>query len=187
MANPLLDRVLPKDSADRSQVIEFKGKVADFGRLSDIVEKDLISLEPAQIPGKWRDNPVRTRLEFGWVNADRDVAAVDGRIDAELTMVCQRCLEAFQMPVGTTFKMVFAGPETESESPDGYDIWTLDDDTVRPLDIVEEAMVMALPLAPAHDSIDNCGPLAARIADEMPDTVKPFADLRAQLDKQKDK
>jgi uncharacterized protein len=182
MANPLLDRVLPKESADRSQVIDFKGSVGDFERLSGIVEKDLGSLEPAQRPRKWRDSPVVTRLKFGWVDAGNELPAVDGRIDAELTLVCQRCLEAFRMPVGTSFRMVFQAPDGDSGQLTGFDSWELEEETVRPMDIVEEALVMALPLAPVHESIEACGPVAARIAEDKPETVKPFADLRKQLD-----
>jgi uncharacterized protein len=185
MANPLLDRVLPIESADRSQVIEFKGKVGDFKRLSGIVEDDLGGLEPAQRPEKWRDGPVQTRLEFGWVDAGGELPAVEGRIDAGLTLVCQRCLEAFQMPVKTSFRMVFTAPDGDTGSLSGYDSWELEEDTVRPMDVVEEVLVMALPLAPVHGSIEDCGPLARRIADDEPDTVKPFADLRTQLDELK--
>ena len=186
MANPLLDRVLPKDSADRSQVIEFQGKVGDFERLSGIVENDLGNLEPAQRPRKWRDGPVQTRLEFGWVDAGNEWPAVDGTIDAGLTLVCQRCLEPFRMPVEASFRMVFTAPEGDTETLSGYDNWELDEDTVRPIDIVEEALVMTLPLAPVHGSIEDCGPVAGQISKEKQDTVRPFANLRAQLDEMKD-
>jgi hypothetical protein len=46
---------------------------------------------------------------------------------------------------------------------------------------------MALPLAPVHESIEDCGPVAVEIADKKPDTVKPFADLRKQLEESKSK
>ena len=41
MGNPLRDRALPEELADRSQVFELKGKLDDFGRLVEIVEADL--------------------------------------------------------------------------------------------------------------------------------------------------
>ena len=186
MANPLLDRVLPSESADRSQVIEFEGKLEDFERLSGIVESDLDSLESAERPREWRDSPVRTRLAFSWVDAGSEWPAVDGSVDAGLTLVCQRCLEAFRLPVGTTFRMVFSAPGADAAALSGYDCWELDEDTVRPMDIVEEALVMALPLAPVHESVRDCGPVAGRIPDEKPESVRPFADLRTQLDELKE-
>ena len=46
MANPLLDRALPEELADRRQVFELKGKIEDFPRLVEIVEADLEMQRP---------------------------------------------------------------------------------------------------------------------------------------------
>ena len=56
-------------------------------------------------------------------------------------------------------------------------------EAIRLMDVVEESVVMALPLAPLHASTSDCGALAEQIAGSATDTVRPFADLRAQMDK----
>jgi uncharacterized metal-binding protein YceD (DUF177 family) len=64
---------------------------------------------------------------------------------------------------------------------DGYEIWEFDENTVRPADLVEEALIMAMPLSALHESSDDC---KALINDEQADeskTVRPFEDLRSLM------
>jgi uncharacterized protein len=184
MSNPLLDRVLPQELAERRQVIEFKGKVDDFERLREIVEADLGSIDLANRPRTWRDAPVETRLEFAWLDPNRGRPAATGEVRASVTAVCQRCLEAFVMPIDISIRIVFADRAAADEAlmESDAETWELDEDTVRPLDIVEESVIMALPLAPVHASSSECGPLAGSIAVSAPDKVRPFADLKTRMD-----
>jgi uncharacterized metal-binding protein YceD (DUF177 family) len=66
---------------------------------------------------------------------------------------------------------------------DDYEIWEVEGDAVRPLDIVEEALIMAMPLSAVHPSGELCGPLANTVTEEDKKTVRPFADLRSQMNK----
>ena len=66
---------------------------------------------------------------------------------------------------------------------DEFEIWEVGGDEIRPLDIVEEALIMALPLSAVHQSRDLCGPLADNVTDENKETVTPFADLRSRMNK----
>jgi uncharacterized metal-binding protein YceD (DUF177 family) len=185
MANPLLDRVLPAELAERRQVIEFEGKVDDFSRLMSIVDADLASLEAPDRPTHWAENPVSVRLAFSWLDADRQVPSLEGAAETVLSAVCQRCLEPFEMPVDTTFNILFsdeAQDGAELEAP-GFESWALDDGGARLLDIVEESLVMALPLAPVHAAPKDCGALAGSLTKAAPETTRPFADLRAQMKK----
>jgi uncharacterized metal-binding protein YceD (DUF177 family) len=185
MANPLLERVLPAELAERCQVIEFEGKVGDFDRLKSIVSADLEAIDERARPRGWARNPVSVRLEFRWLDADRRLPAAAGSVSTRLRAVCQRCLEPFEMPVDIEFSILFATAASGDAVIDapGFETWELDGDAVRLLDVVEESLVMALPLAPVHGSADDCGPLAGRIADRAAQSVRPFADLRARLEK----
>jgi uncharacterized metal-binding protein YceD (DUF177 family) len=183
MANPLLDRVLPHVLAERSQTLEINGKVGDLGRMAEIVEQELGGLSAADRPRGWQDQAVDARLDFEWLDRDRGLPAVRGRLSTRIAAVCQRCLEVFELPVETEFRLVFVR-EGDSVSG-GQETWELTDDSVRPLDFLEEAGVMALPLSPKHESADDCGPLAGSIGGDSVETVRPFADLRAQMEEQK--
>ncbi len=185
MTNPLLDHALPRELAKRGQVIDVKGKVGDFERLARIVEAELAALDEAERPDDWRDAIVEIRLEFVWIDARQVLPAVKGGVRASVMAVCQRCLEAFEMSVDTSFRIIFGGSDDAGEpaDQDGFEVWELDQDTIRPLEIVEEWLIMALPLAPMHNLSETCGPLVGNIPQDGPDTARPFADLRSQMEK----
>ncbi len=181
MANPLLDRALPEDLAERGQVFELEGKIEDFQRLLQIVEEDLAGLASEKYPREWRAAPVSIRLGFSWADARGKIPSLEGRIATKIAAVCQRCLEPFDLALSTTLKMLLVRPADTTAVQDEFEIWEVGEDDVRPLDIVEEALIMALPLSAVHQSRDLCGPLAESVTDDNKETVRPFADLRSQM------
>ncbi len=181
MTNPLFDRVQPAELADRSQVIEYRGVIGDFERLRAISEQELEVLEPEHRPRNWVSGPVEIDIAFGWLDQDGALPAATGHIRALMPTVCQRCLEAFGLQIDTPVRIVF-GVDEAGHSQRDYDAWEADEDSVRLLDIVEEAVVMALPLAPSHGTDQDCGELAGKIPEREAEGVRPFADLRAQMD-----
>ena len=183
MANPLLDHVLPEELAARGQAFEFIGEIKDFRRLTEIVEADLESVSERLQPREWRSAPVDIRLRFNWADARQEIPAVEGEISTDIAAVCQRCLEPFDLALRTTLKMLLLKSADATAEPGDFEIWEVEGDTIRPLDIVEEALIMALPLSLVHQSRDECGPLADDVTDEKIETVRPFSDLRAQMNK----
>lgn len=187
MANPLLDRVSPEDLAGCGQVIETEEKIQNLTRLLEIIEADLAAVPAQLVPAQWRTAPVGIKLEFSWADGSKEIPALKGRVAAAIAAVCQRCLEPCEIAVETDLNMLLLrqlpqSNEVETGLPDG-EVWELAEDTIRPLDIVEEALIMALPLSPVHSSQDLCGPLADNVASEKSDTVRPFADLKSQMGK----
>lgn len=185
MANPLIDPVLPKELASRGQHIEFKGKVGELGRLAEIVEADLAALSEERRPHGWQAAPFETRLEFGWAEGPQRIPTINGRIVAQIPAVCQRCLEAFELTLDASIRMLLVWPNAEpGEMPDlaEFEIWELDERTLQPLDIVEESLVMAIPLAPRHESEESCVALENEVTESGAEMAHPFADLRSQID-----
>ena len=179
MANPLFARILPKEAAAIGQLIECKGEIGDFERLAEIVEADIAALSADTQPQNWRAAPVDIRLEFAWAAGLESVPAINGRATAQLPAVCQRCLEAFDLSLDTSVNMLLVAA-TESADLDRYEVWELEDGALRIADIVEEALVMAMPLAPTQES---CVGLGVENRDAGSETTRPFADLRSQLEK----
>jgi hypothetical protein len=181
MANPLTDRAPPAQLAMIGQVIETKRKLSDFQRLREVVASDLASLTQARMPKEWRRAPIDIRLAFGWADAHRQVPALEGQISARIDAVCQRCLEPFELSLNAQLKLMLLIPGGDATAFEEYEIWETAEDTVRPLDIVDEALIMAMPLSLAHDDAAMCGPLAEKLSSEEPGTVRPFADLKSQM------
>ena len=185
MRNPLLDRSSPRELAEQGQVIEKEKELQVFPRLAEIVAADLASLEKGDVPGKWRQAPVAIRLVFGWGDSRQQIPVLTGRVRAQMPAVCQRCLGPLDLTLDVQLNLLLAGPDSGIAATDQYEVWELEEATIRPLDILEEALIMAMPLSALHGPGEACNtPIETEVADSS-ETVRPFADLRSQL-RQKD-
>ena len=189
MGNPLRDRSPLAELTAKGQVFEIASKVGDFSELARIVKADLDSLDADRIPRGWRDEPLTGRLAFGFADAQGRVPTIDGELAVTLDAVCQRCLTAFRMPLSVTMQLlpvVANGSEIgkADSGNDEYEVWELDDEMVCPADIVEEALIMAMPFAAMHAEAGECENFEPA-ADGAEQTTRPFAGLKAQLEEKR--
>jgi len=181
MGNPLRDRRTPSELAASGQVIDFSEKINIFERLAEIVGGDLETLDPDRLPPDWRDRVVSGQLNFGFADAQDGLPMLQGKVTVTLDLVCQRCLEAMQLPLAVELRLLFGGDESAAVRDDGYDIWELEEDTLRPLDLVEEALIMAMPLVAMHFDSKTCqGP--EQEEQHSGEKIRPFAALRSQME-----
>ncbi|MDH3532515.1 MAG: DUF177 domain-containing protein [Gammaproteobacteria bacterium] len=183
MGNPLQHRRTPLELAASSQAFEIYEKLRNFERLFAIVEADLSALDPDRLPAAWQGASVQGELSFGFVDAQRSLPAVAGVVAVTIDAVCQRCLEPMQLPLQAELQYVFAAAGAVVASGGDYEVWDLEEETLRPLDVVEEALIMAMPLAALHVDDPSCQAPEAQAA-EAGGRVRPFASLKAQLDKE---
>lgn len=180
MGNPLFDRRSPRELAERGQVIDTQAELGAFPRLAGIVAADLAAVPEQDLPAKWRALPVEIRLTAGWADERRAMPVLEGYVKARVPAVCQRCLEPFELPVDRELRLLLSGPEAGEVESDEYETWEIEEPTVRPLDIAEEALIMALPLAAMHDGAACRAPEQEQAASGG-DTVRPFADLKERM------
>jgi uncharacterized metal-binding protein YceD (DUF177 family) len=184
MRNPLLDRSSPGELADLDQVIETKTKLQAFSRLAGVVAADLASLPEAEVPRKWRQTPVQIRLRFSRVDAGRRLPAVEGGVTASVPAVCQRCLGLMELALDEELKLLLVAPGESAGAEgaaDDFEIWELDEATVRPLDILEEALIMAMPLSALHEPGQGCDAAQDAPPPAIEETNRPFAGLRSRI------
>jgi len=186
MSNPLFDTVLPEKLAKRGQRIDFKSKISDFERLVEIIATDLAGIAAASRPRNWQAGQVEIRLEFARVGSGKGIPAVNGRVLARVPAICQRCLEAFDLALDAPLRLLLLEADEETgEIPDfaGYEVWEMESDNIRPIDIVEESLVMAMPLAPVHATMKDCGARFEINEEDEAEQVRPFADLKSQMER----
>ncbi len=179
MASPLSLTSTPAELADRQQVIETKESIASFPRLAASIDAELAAA-PAML-AKWRQFPVQITLRFDWVGGRREFVALTGAVEARMAAICHRCLQPFEYRVREELNLVLARPDDVTGTAPGYEIWELDDEWLRPADVVEETLIMALPLVARHDDRESCQLNAGAATAERDDITRPFADLRSQI------
>ena len=181
MANPLRERRSAAEWSAGSQIIEIAEKIGNFEQLAAIVEADLAALDADKMPANWRDAEVSGRLEFGFADAQRLLPTVACRVQVTVDAVCQRCLEAFRLPLQTESDLLLLGLEQDVDGYDDYEVWELEETLLLPQDIVEEMLIMALPFSAMHTESTACKALGPGPAAGNEEMTTPFAALREQM------
>lgn len=106
----------------------------------------------------------------------RDMAV--GDVTARLPVRCQRCLEPMEIAIATALCLAFTDAEGKAPPPDGYDAVPLLGDTILLSDLVEDELMLALPMAPMHEDCP-VGVWRRYLSDRAPSEApwKPFAAL----------
>jgi len=121
---------------------------------------------------------VHFRLEF-----DRDalqVPYVELRIDARLPLQCQRTLQRFLFPVSVVQRLGLIRDEAdEAALPPGYEaLLVAADGELRPAELVEDELILAVPvvpISPDSESVERDWPVQA----DEETRANPFSALAA--------
>lgn len=140
MLSGLPDHVDPFRLCDQARSFEGRLNLADLPRLAET----LVSAE----------GQVSYRID-----CDRDEqrrARIRGSVDAELAVICQRCMGPMRLPVHADFQLAIVRGEAEAvQLPDDYDPLLLEGETLQLADVIEDELLLAVPVAPMHP-VDEC-------------------------------
>jgi uncharacterized protein len=161
-------RIDPWGAVAAEQRFEGEAFASDLPRLSD-------ALSDIGGVAEW---PARFDLRLGQDSESRPVAL--GRVALTLCLVCQRCLGEVRIPLDVPIAVALARDESqEAGLPDHLDPVVVEEDGIRPLDLVEDELLLAMPQVPLHAEGD-CEPLAREFSQgpaPAPSRVNPFAVL----------
>ncbi len=126
------------------------------------------------------DGDVTYTLDFG--TDDLGVAYLAVKADAALMLTCQRTLQPFALPVHIDSRLGLLRDEQEEAAlPPGYEPLLVPDDDVAPAAVIEDELLLAVPLVPvAPDSEmpeQSRDPREDQDSDDEPEE-HPFAVLR---------
>jgi len=144
--------------------------------------------------------PQLTRLvEAGALEGTRIVAGltfgvfegrttISARVEGEVVLACQRCLRPCTCTVEESAALAVVARDTDDDVPGGYEPLLGDAERLSVVDLIEEQVLLGLPLVPMHATAALCGaaataPIAAGTEPAADDRQRPFANLRELLDK----
>lgn len=105
------------------------------------------------------------RFELEFFRDDKRRSCVRGRVTATLELRCQRCLGPLAFQVDATLLLGLVQGFDEAERlPEEYDPLIVEDDRVRPAELVEDELILALPQVPMHAPHEACADGAMRQA-----------------------
>jgi uncharacterized protein len=142
MSNPLPDLLDPHKAVGQTARFEGRLELRRLPRLAALLLRD---------DGKSReaDEAVRYRLAFR-----RDVdgrGVVSGQVSAVLPLRCQRCFEAYLLEVEAPISLaVVEGLDEARTLPEHYDPLLVEERLIRPADLIEDELILAVPAIPRH-------------------------------------
>jgi uncharacterized protein len=88
-------------------------------------------------------------LDFG--KDEFGISGVRVRATAALPLTCQRSLEIFDFPVSIDARLGFiVNEDDEAGLPPGYEPLLLDASGLRPADVIEDELILAIPVLPVR-------------------------------------
>jgi len=121
------------------------------------------------------------KVRFG--TDERGHGFAEGRVRTELPLMCQRCLKPYSMAVERRWRIVLMDDPAEEELLDeGEDAFLVTDRGMKLSDLVEDELILAMPVVPMHPG-GACDAPAPGEADSPPEAVeddatqKPFTGL----------
>jgi uncharacterized protein len=162
MASGPSDRVVCARLAADAAVLERVYPLSELPRLKDLL---------ADARGS-----VKARFAFSKLASGRVGATV--AVQATPWLVCQRCLQAFELPVSGDSEIEFATSEAEAPAESLREIYLMGEGSVSLRELAEEELLLALPVIASCSAPETCG--QAPIADVR---QRPFAVLQDLLKK----
>lgn len=122
------------------------------------------------------------RLELSVETRESGLFLLNGRIAAQLELICQRCLKGYLWSVDEPVRL---NAGAEPGRVEGYETIDLDDDMLDIEQLVEDELIIRMPQRPAHARIEDCDPNMLQRTKEFDDKIlerrgkdSPFAVLK---------
>ena len=168
--SPPWSQPLDVDRLSRGEAeIDFEIPLAELPRLK------------SRIPGI--GGSVRGAARFG---QESRFAVAELSLAGTASLQCQRCMQAMELGLESTTNVALILTEADAaEVPDELEPVLARDGRISAGELVEEELLLALPIVPLHEELSECAvpPAAPLVADEGPEhvTQRPFAGLAELL------
>ncbi|MEJ2060086.1 MAG: YceD family protein [Gammaproteobacteria bacterium] len=95
-------------------------------------------------------------VELRFFNSETGHPMLAGSISAVLTLLCQRCLEPMPFKAEVRLELLLVHSDAEAQRlQEGFETLLVEDETLEVSDLVEDELMLALPMAPSH-SPEQC-------------------------------
>ncbi len=111
-------------------------QISDFPKISEIANNK-------------KDN-VRVNLSFYLKN--NKTPCVEGIIELDIVLACQRCLDDLSIILKVDFNLAFVRYEKQGEELDSYyEIYVTEEDEFATHDLISDEILLSIPMVPTHD------------------------------------
>ena len=169
---PLPKKIDPRKLAERDAEFEGRVSIADMPRLVTCLVDD--------------EGTVEVRIRFA--RDEQRLRIISGSAHGRVRMTCQRCLEPVSVEIEARLNLAVALTDEQAQNlPRCYDPLIMETDEMELLPIIEDELMLSLPLVPFHDdcSIQTSFGDAetARAQEDKPNPFSVLAQLKEKAGK----
>jgi len=136
---------LNKSLPDQLKLFNFAKKEVSLSGLYQISDFPKIS----EIASNKTEN---VKVDFSFYLNNNKTPCVDGIIELEIVLACQRCLDDLSISLKINFNLAFIRHNQESEEIDShYEIYVIEEDELATHDLISDEILLSIPMAPTHD------------------------------------
>ena len=136
---------LNKSLPDQLKLFNFAKKEISLSGLYQISDFPRIS----EITSNKKDN-IKVDLSFYLKNSK--TPCVDGIIELDIVLSCQRCLDDLSIALKVNFNLAFVKHDQQSEELDShYEIYVFEKEELATIDLISDEILLSIPMVPTHD------------------------------------
>lgn len=168
------DHSLPKSVdpfkyADQRKVLEGKILVESLPRLAEMLVEST--------------GQVSVKLEFG--RDEQNLRVLKGELGTDLQLMCERCLTPVEKHVDSQFSLGIVLDDDQAKNlPRSYEPLLVDPEHLEIADVIEEELILSLPMFAYHDDCDLAVKPEIEEVPEESEKPNPFSVL-SQLKRDK--
>ncbi len=109
------------------------------------------------------------------------VSTIVGEVRARVELQCQRCLEPMTKMIAQRVELALARSEAKAHQlQERHEVLELTGDAIETKDLVEDELLLAIPLVPSHEELDACNAAMLRILNNDADGTMKGATQQSQ-------
>jgi uncharacterized protein len=158
-------------------------QLSDVDRLADRQAEVAFEIPLDQMPRVREQFASATGKVHGIARFRREAGfrVAELEMDGSAQLVCQRCLEPMQVPIAGSAHVALIVSENEADGvPPEFETVHVPENRVRVRDLVEEELLLTLPISPLHEDAGGCGVKSQPDAPDdasVHETQRPFEQL----------
>ena len=136
---------LNKSLPDQLKLFNFAKKEISLSGIYQISDFPKIS----EIASNKRDN---LKVDLSFYLKNNKTPCVDGIIQLNIVLACQRCLDDLSIALAINFNLAFVRHNQESEELDShYEIYVTEEKELATHDLISDEILLSIPMVPMHD------------------------------------
>lgn len=127
-----------------------------FARQGKQFEGSLALKQFDRLVGSLADDQGEVKVNLHFHLSEDHRVILEGHVEANLKMICQRCLDVAELPVRSDLSLMGVWTDEQAKAlPEEYEALQLREEPVELLPLLEEELILALPLVPFHP-LEDC-------------------------------